>query len=1382
MAMRLKAFAAITLVVFAVTAANFFTSLSFTSRGLTDALTQDMAFAVEITEGLLSNKIQLIKSSAATMAAHLLRTGSNEALSDSMKNHVDACPDCISQSVFNRDGVIASYGIPISADIMLAHSKHIAMAYNGLTTISSPFSCADTGDFIMNIYTPLGSDRILAMAVPGLMFTDLLSGYRLWQTGNIYMIDGEGTIIADREKELVLHQRNYIKYVEENPGSASEEERGIGEFMREALSNEKGAGAYRYEGNERLCFYKRITGSLLGWRVVVAAPLHESPKAGVQHGLLFAALFFLGVGVLASIVLSEFIARPFTTLQKLNETVKTQNERAKILLDAMPLACRLWNNNFEIFAFNEESLRLFQLKDGQDFMNRYFDCHPEYQPDGKASKEQSAEYLKKAFEEGRYVYEWMHRTSDGTLIPTETTLVRVPYGDGFAVAGYTRDLREHKKMMKEIEQRDTLLRTGHQTAKILLAGDGENIEASLISSMEVVGRSADVDRVHIWRSESLDGEHCFIHAYEWLSDVGRECAAPIALKIPYRNIPEWVNMFLRGEYINGPLSERPREDQALLKAYDIQTIVMIPLFLQEEFWGLFTLDDCRRERTFTEDEISILRSVSLLLINAVNRSAQAEKIREAHERANLLLNTTPLGVTLWNTDYSMFDCNEELVRLFGAKSNKDCCERFYDFSPEYQPDGQLSREKAIKCIKKAFDEGKHVFEWMHQIQDGTPLPTEVTLVRVEYEKGYAVAAYIRDLREYKKMMLEIKQRDNLIEDALEAAQKASRAKSDFLAKMSHEMRTPLNAVIGLSELSLENNGVDEETQSNLEKIYSAGSTLLSTVNDILDISKIEAGMLELVEVEYDVPSLINDAVTQNILRIGEKPIEFTLEISEGMFTRLYGDELRVKQIMNNLLSNAIKYTKEGTVKLAMRCVRENDMVWLTIKVLDTGRGIRSEDINRMFSNYTQLDLSFNRTIEGTGLGLPITKKLAEMMAGSVTIVSEYGKGSVFVVRIQQKFATASTISPEIVENLKNFRYSDGKRDRNLRRKRISLPYARVLVVDDNATNLDVAKGLLKPYKMHIDCVNGGQKAVDAIRAEEVTYHAVFMDHMMPDMDGIEAIRAIRDIGTDYAKNIPVIALTANALAGNEEMFLHKGFQAFLSKPIDISRLDEVIRRWVRNKEMDGQLLPYLQQDRRKTASRRSRIDRRKLNTDFAGLDINKGMAHFGGDKETYLQILRSYAMNTRPLLESIEHVSEDGLADYAVTVHGIKGSSRGIFADMLGDSAEGLEHAATAGDFKYVDKHNPTFLDAAWKLVHDIEDMFSMMNTENTKPKKDKPDGETLSKILTACKVYDMDGVEAAMAEIDRYQYQADGGLVDWLRENVKLTNFKQITEKLSEI
>jgi CheY-like chemotaxis protein/HPt (histidine-containing phosphotransfer) domain-containing protein len=609
---------------------------------------------------------------------------------------------------------------------------------------------------------------------------------------------------------------------------------------------------------------------------------------------------------------------------------------------------------------------------------------------------------------------------------------------------------------------------------------------------------------------------------------------------------------------------------------------------------------------------------------------------------------------------------------------------------------------------------------------------------------------------------------------------ANSAKSSFLAKMSHEMRTPLNAIIGLSELTMEAGGLGEEANLNLEKVSNAGRTLLSTVNDILDISKVEAGKLELVPVEYDLPSLLNDSVTQSILHIGEKPIQLVLTVDENLPALLFGDELRIKQICNNLLSNALKYTRKGSVELRISCERESDMVWMTVQVRDTGIGISPENMGSLFDDYAQMDMKANRKIMGTGLGLPIVKKMVEVMGGSISVESEYGKGSAFTVRLPQKLITDKTIGPELASNLKNFKYSDQKRKQGSKLTIISLPHARVLIVDDVATNIDVARGLLKPYEMKIDCVSSGREAVDAIRNESIRYNAVFMDHMMPEMDGIEAARIIREeIGTEYAKTLPIIALTANAIIGNEDMFLSKGFQAFISKPIDIARLDAVIRQWVRDKEQEKRPLVS---DGTPEQHGGSGFARRAPGPGIAGLDMEKGIERFGGDEDSYFDVLRSYVVNTPPLLEEAKTVSKEILADYAITVHGIKGSSRGIVANEVGDQAEALENAAKSNNYDFVSAKNPALLESTWRLITDIQRVLDTIREEKPKQKKDKPDREMLNMLLAACEKYDMDAVDAAITEIAAYEYASDDGLAVWLKENVEQMNFQQIIEKLSAL
>jgi signal transduction histidine kinase/HPt (histidine-containing phosphotransfer) domain-containing protein len=598
---------------------------------------------------------------------------------------------------------------------------------------------------------------------------------------------------------------------------------------------------------------------------------------------------------------------------------------------------------------------------------------------------------------------------------------------------------------------------------------------------------------------------------------------------------------------------------------------------------------------------------------------------------------------------------------------------------------------------------------------------------------------------------------------------ASEERTRFFARMSHEMRTPLNAVIGLSEMTLAEGGLSSEAQENIEKISSSGESLLGLVNDILDISKIESGMFKLAPVEYDTSFVISDAISQNILRKGEKPIKFIVNIDENLPSRLFGDDLRIKQVLNNLLSNAFKYTREGTVEMRVKSepsLTMQDHQVVTVSIKDTGIGIKEEDLETLFSDYMQANSKTNKYSEGTGLGLPITKMMTEMMGGKITVESEYEKGTTFTVNFLQKLIDSEPIGADVIARIRDFQYT-GKRNRQPLKERIILPYARILVVDDVIYNLDVAKGMMKPYRMMLDCVTSGQEAVDAIRDEKVKYNAVFMDHMMPVMDGIEAVRIIREeIGTEYAKTIPIIAFTANAIAGNEEMFLSKGFQAFISKPVDIHRLDAIIRQWVRDEEQE-KLIDMSEFDKR------SGKDRRRENElgDIEGVNFNKGLERFGGNMDTFLDILQSFTSNTRQLLEIIKDVNRENLNDYAIHVHGVKSSCRGIGAEALGTRAEALEKAAKAGNLEFVIANNRIFIEDVHNLIDKIEAILNKDKTQSEKPKKDKPYKEALIKLKMACEKYQIEEIDLTMLEIECFDYTDDDGLALWLRENAGQMN-----------
>ena len=616
------------------------------------------------------------------------------------------------------------------------------------------------------------------------------------------------------------------------------------------------------------------------------------------------------------------------------------------------------------------------------------------------------------------------------------------------------------------------------------------------------------------------------------------------------------------------------------------------------------------------------------------------------------------------------------------------------------------------------------------------------------------------------------------------AEAASRSKSAFLATMSHEIRTPLNAIIGLSDIELQKD-LAADTRVNVEKIHNSGGNLLSIINDILDISKIETGNLTLVPVDYDFSSLVNDTVQLNIVRIGAKNIKFRLQVDETIPTKLFGDELRIKQILNNLLSNAFKYTEEGSVALTIFWEKRGGNAWIVFTVQDSGQGIKENDIHKLFSEYRQLDARANRHIEGTGLGLSITKNLATLMGGKISVESEYGKGSVFTVQFPQQIIDETPIGTVTARKLESFRFKEIYHSQSLRMVRSYMPYGRVLVVDDVETNLDVAKGLLLPYGLSIDTASSGAEAIQKIQAAgnggTLRYDLIFMDHMVPGMDGLEAVRIIRnELAGNYGKNVPIIALTANALAGNERMFLANGFNAFISKPIDVMQLDAALNTWVRNKQTTETLkmaekeLGNIKKDDRDTPGALDDVQ-------IKGIDIAQGKERYSGEA-AYLDILRSWYRHTPVLLEKMKNLSPETLKEYSITVHGLKGSSYGIFANEIGKKAEELETFAKAGDLASVQAANDNFIKLTESLLSAIGELLKKTDAGKAAKKKvPAPDPVLLANLLDAAKRYKTTIMENILEEIESHDYESGGELVAWLREQMDNLEYDSICSRLEE-
>ena len=696
---------------------------------------------------------------------------------------------------------------------------------------------------------------------------------------------------------------------------------------------------------------------------------------------------------------------------------------------------------------------------------------------------------------------------------------------------------------------------------------------------------------------------------------------------------------------------------------------------------------------------------------------------EANDLTQLIMDQTPLSIEIWDDTFDLIYCNQWLLDISNVESFAEYKERFDEFSSTYQPDGERSKNKLQALLEKAMHEGYARFGWTHKNALGEPVPYDSQFIRTAWHGENIIIGYSHDLREAKAAM-----------EKADAAEEQSKAKTHFLARISHEIRTPMNSVMGITEIELQKSIHPPETEEAFQRIFNSSRLLLAIINDILDLSKVEAGKMEIINKVYETSSMIADTIQLNLMNMGSKPIDFKLHVDENLPVNLIGDELRIKQILNNLLSNAFKYTDEGHIILKFSFEADNEGNGaILIRIQDTGQGMSEEQVDKLADlEYERFNLTQNHFIEGTGLGLSITYSLLDIMGGSMDVSSKQGKGSTFIIRIPQKRLNDEVLGKEAATNLQDLEATMKYVSRMSVQRWEPMPYGNVLVVDDVETNLYVVKGFLLPYKLHIETATSGYEAVNLIKQGK-EYDIIFMDHMMPNLDGIESAKLIWELGYDK----PIVALTANATFGASGLFINNGFSGFISKPIDPNKLNEYLINFIKDKQSPEVIM---------AAEAEYHYSAEEDRDDEIQLRL---MESFIVDAEKSIGIIE-------PLL-NIDKMEEEDFRSYTIQTHAMKSALLNIKQNGLSDTAAALEEAGRSKDVEIIKAQTPMLIAELAKLIKDFTNVSNAGNKEDNFEHENRALlSQKLQLISTACEAYDKKSVKAVIKTIDKTTLSAE--------------------------
>jgi signal transduction histidine kinase/HPt (histidine-containing phosphotransfer) domain-containing protein/FixJ family two-component response regulator len=887
----------------------------------------------------------------------------------------------------------------------------------------------------------------------------------------------------------------------------------------------------------------------------------------------------------------------------------------------------------------------------------------------------------------------------------------------------------------------------------------------------------------------------------------------------------------------------------------------------------------KRELNEKEQVINFIGNSHTLQKNIYEMTKQ--EIARKNTYIQLMFDYTPDIIILIDKDEKLINVTKNSLERYGVviesfsdKSARDVMKPF--FLPEQNEANARAVEEVVqKGVVKKFDKLKLTILNQPYIFDVSVIP-----LRDHTDEIIGAMMTMHDVTEY--------------HHALELAKRASDAKSSFLAKVSHEVRTPMNTILGLSELTLRDE-LNKEQREHVIGIKHAGEHLVSIINDILDFSKIESGMMEIIPADYTLSDLLDYAIEIIRMKVIDLPILFIANVESNIPEFLIGDEMRVRQMLLNLLSNSCKYCEKGFVKLTVNhVIVDQETIMLCLEVEDTGIGIKEKNIGKLFGDFVQLGEAVGeKEVEGTGLGLAITRGFAVAMGGDITVESEHGVGSTFKISIPQKINTAKmakdsyggvfarvddvhkslsiliyetreVYAHSLVESINSlgigcslataqsdfivavkqksydfvfvssFSYDGAKKvfkklgienvklvliaeygeiaietdstktltmpahtadiaDILTKRSRVRdaqksedgsrfvAPTARALVVDDINTNLIVAQGLLSPYKMAVDICKSGKEAIELVQKND--YDIIFMDHMMPEMDGIEATAKIRALvpppeskrTSEYYKTLPFVALTANAVSGMKEMFLKNNFDDFLAKPIDVSILDSILERWLPENKLDTFMVKEENDVEKGLDLPMFRIE---------GVDVENGIYMTGGDSGNYLKTLGIFREDGIEKVEAIRQcVESQDLQLYAIHVHALKSASASIGAAKVSNLARSLEVAAKNKDISYIIKHNEKFLEELVMLLESIKIAMASQSASVAKAAEAKGAvdvkliAELSRKLRQAIDIFDMEEVDAVLIKLREETQGKTLKIVESISNNILICEYDRANE-----